>query len=437
MKREPGVARAADGIALAKVLWIGCALVLLAAGPAPAIQVQERIAAGDVNGPVAVRHLVLRGSNPEIGVHLATLARDRHQVRMTPVPAEERTKARVLARYHAERFPIHYERMQGVARVFGMDLDAGDIDPSGLFYNLQGEPRPGCSVTFYPPSTTAGGTGILSRNYDFTTGTLDGRAPPPGRLGATSRPYVLELHPDQGHASIAIVAYDLVGGVLDGINDAGLAVALLADDESAERFPRADGPPVFEVGLYELNLPRFLLDNAADCDEAAALLLSSKHYVSYIPVHYLVADRHGRSFVFETSLADGREHVIEGDGAPQVVTNHPLHRYGKDRELPEPPAGSPESSYGRYRELCARTAPGTAPHTIESIKAAHAAVSVRGPAAPAAGKAIHRTLWHALYFLDERRLSADFYLGEGEPSAQDKRETPMRRSGYLEFELTP
>ncbi len=128
----------------------------------------------------------------------------------------------------------------------------------------------------------------------------------------------------------------------------GLSVALLADDESAARYPRPEGPPAFEVGLYELNVPRFLLDNCADCDEAAALLLTSKRYVSYIPVHYLVADRHGRSFVFETSLPDGREHLMEGEGAPQVVTNHPLHRYAKEpscrRERPSRATGAIGSS---------------------------------------------------------------------------------------------
>jgi Acyl-coenzyme A:6-aminopenicillanic acid acyl-transferase len=415
-------------------LGIAIAIALLAASSASALEIQERIVAGDVESPVAVRHLVLRGSNAEIGAHLATLARDRHQVKMVAIPAAERLKPRLLARYHAERFPIHHARMLGVAGVFGLELDLGEIDPRGLFYNLSGELLPGCSVTYYPPATTAGGAGILSRNYDFTTGTLDGRSVPSGRLGATGRPYVLELHPDQGHASLAIVAYDLVGGVLDGINAEGLSVALLADDESAARYPRPEGPPAFEVGLYELNVPRFLLDNCADCDEAASLLLMSKRYVSYIPAHYLVADRHGRSFVFETSIPDGRDHLIEGEETPQVITNHPLHRYGKGTELP---AGAPESSYGRYRELCARTAAGTGPHTIESIKAAHAAVAVRGPGPQASGMAAHRTLWHALYFLDERRLSVDFYLGEAPAAAGKTGGAPSRRSGYLEFELAP
>ncbi len=133
-----------------------------------------------VESPVAVRHLVLRGSNAEIGAHLATLARDRHQVKMVAIPAAERLKPRLLARYHAERFPVHHARMLG--RGGGLrprPRSRRDRPARGL---LQPERRapPGCSVTYYPPATTAGGAGILSRNYDFTTGTLDGRSVPSG-----------------------------------------------------------------------------------------------------------------------------------------------------------------------------------------------------------------------------------------------------------------
>ena len=88
-----------------------------------------------------------------------------------------------------------------------------------------------CTVAYYPPPLTACGTGVLSRNYDFTTGTFRGQKPPLGQLAATARPYVLELHPDSGYATLALVSYNLLGSVLDGINSEGLAVALLADDE--------------------------------------------------------------------------------------------------------------------------------------------------------------------------------------------------------------
>ena len=46
------------------------------------------------------------------------------------------------------------------------------------------------------------------------------------------------MHPDRGYASLAVYSYDLLSGVLDGINSEGLTVALLADDELIEKFGR-------------------------------------------------------------------------------------------------------------------------------------------------------------------------------------------------------
>ena len=43
---------------------------------------------------------------------------------------------------------------------------------------------------------------------------------------ACSRPYVVELYPDSGYATLAVVCFDLMG-VVDGINSEGLTIALL------------------------------------------------------------------------------------------------------------------------------------------------------------------------------------------------------------------
>src|SRR5206468_9224031 len=106
---------------------------------------------------------------------------------------------------------------------------------------------------------TATGTGVVSRNYDFTTGTLEGKRPAKGELAATARPYVVEIYPDRGYASLAVYSYDLLSGVLDGVNSEGLTVALLADDETVEKYSME--PAGFDAaGLGEVQTLRMLLD---------------------------------------------------------------------------------------------------------------------------------------------------------------------------------
>jgi hypothetical protein len=46
----------------------------------------------------------------------------------------------------------------------------------------------------------------------------------------------------------------------------------------------------------------------------------------------------------------------------------------------------------------------------------------------------HRTLWHALYSLDKRRASIDFYLRD-EPDPDRPGKTRIVRSGYIDFDL--
>ena len=76
---------------------------------------------------------------------------------------------------------------------------------------------------------------------------------------------------------------------MDGINEAGLTVALLADNETPE--PEPTGTP--QVGLSEQQVVRYLLDTCATVDEAKDALLLAKHYYFFTPCHFVVADRSG------------------------------------------------------------------------------------------------------------------------------------------------
>lgn len=389
------------------------------------LEFHEEVVAGGPEAFMEVRHLVLRGGNPAIGARLAALARERHQLAHIVTPHAWRNRLR--REYLAGHYPQHYARMRGVADHFGRSLDNDRIDASQLLYQLG---VPGCTAVFYPPACTRPRRGLLSRNFDFTTATVlrrncGGRQPP-----SVSRPYIVEMYPDQGYPSLYLCCFDLLGGVVDGINSRGLAVATLADDELP--FFAAPDPAWNQgVGLHELLIMRYLLDNCADTTEAGAALLSLKHYYSISPLHYLVADARGRSFVWERSAGGNRDFLYAGNGRPQVVSNFLFHRHRPDRPLPRPDDDK-GFMYSRYRTMQEILHRHKGAFTTTAVKAAAAAVQFTAPAVP--GQAAVRTLWHSLYDTRKRRLEIDFYLGERR-SGTVGGAPEIRRSGYLSFSL--
>src|SRR5262245_59482648 len=336
-------------VGLIAALLIAVPLVGLSRDPPSAktaIQ-QDRVVAGGPKEFQEVRHLVLKGTNYEIGQALAVIGQERFQLK--PTPAGDGLRVRAQRKYLEKNYPILYDRMRGVAAAFGQRLTDDAWDLSGLTYLLK--LQAGCSVMHFPPAVTADGRGIVSRDYDFTTGTIDGRVPPDGELPCTARPYVIEMRPERGYASLSLCSYDLLSGVLDGINSEGLTVALLADDELASKFkmePAMDSG----VGLGVQQVLRMLLDTCANVDEAKEALLTTKQFYEFIPCHYLVADRHGRAFVWEYSQAHNKEHIIENPGRPLVTTNFSLHRH-MDGNGP-PSAAQAKNICPRYCLVCKR-----------------------------------------------------------------------------------
>ena len=181
-----------------------------------------------------------------------------------------------------------------------------------------------------------------------------GLAPDAEQPPMLSRPYVIETYPDDGHAALAVAGLDL-SGCFDGVNDAGLAVALFADDESDNLRPTLQ----VQAGLHELQLPRFLLDTCTTVDEAIEALYGAKQYDNFITCHYLVADSAGDAFVWERDTHN-REHVIRAIDTPMCVTNYLLHRHPGVDALP---ADRPDANmYQRAQILDSRTRTGPLSH---------------------------------------------------------------------------
>lgn len=401
---------------------------------------------------VTVRHLTLRGTNREIGRKLTELVAQRYGKCASDFEADP-LFAMARRTYLQRNYPIQWERACGAADEFGLDPDDDRYDVTALMYNVDlATVTPGCSVVYYPPSCMVHGGGFLSRNYDFSIGTINEVMHTPLPVGDTrlrvpvmAEPYVMEWYPqDGGYSSLAIHAFDILSGTLDGINSTGLVVSILADEEAIGQLgaglevhpgsPRA-------TGLHELQVMRLLLDTCATAGEAKEQLLTIKQYYAFVPCHYIVADRAGNSFIYENSTGRNVQHVIDGNDQPQIVTNFQVHKHPTLDQMPKGGLSLETNAFWRYRTLADRIDGRKGAFTTEDLKINNASVNISrmldvmrsdpGSLSIAANLQA-RTLWHSLYDQDHRTVETSFYLGEETWPDGTRHE---RRSDYIAFGL--
>lgn len=365
-----------------------------------------------------IRHLILKGSNYEIGRKLGELARERHFIEKTP--AEDRLRTRCQRIYLENNYPIFFERMRGIAHAYNVDDKADFID-----FSLLGEVSlgTGCSAVYYPPGRTKSGHGIVSRNLDFYV---------PGIIPALSKPYIIEMYPDQGYPSISIFSFQLLGESLEGINSEGLTVIHLADEESPLKYPME---PTYRnaVGLNELKSVQLLLDTCADVEEAKAALMTNKHFYMLQPTHLLIADKWGNSLVWEYSHAHNQEFMIDGKDEPQIITNFLLHRYESIKVIPKP-SDEAVCPYNRYRVLHKAIKEHHEKFSMDFIKETNALVFIENSSYISSPEIPIRTLFHSIYDIENRSLEVSFYLNDTvrQDAIEEKEST---RSSYYQFFL--
>lgn len=412
------------------------------------MRADERVFFDEVDSFMTLRHVKLHGTNVEIGQWLGQLAIERYGKSPEQFAANSLyAKARRL--YFQRNYPIHWERVRGVAVAFGLDPEDDRYDFTGLPHLTElPVPPVGCSAIYYPPATTASGHGYLSRNFDFFVGSMADVMQVPlspvvkEQLSPVmSEPYLMEWYPeDGGYASLAIHAFDTLAGTLDGINSAGLVVSILADNEAFNELGPKLEPhpwPMQVIGLHELAVMRLLLDTCATVSEAKEALLTIKQHYRFIPCHYIVADRSGQSFIYENSTGRNVQHVIAGNGQPQVVTNFQLYKHPIPESMPSGKLTLESESFWRYRLLADRIVNHHDGFTAEEMKANNACVNVMevikttSPDDPLR-EVPGRTVWHSLYDQHADTLEVSFYLGEEAHADGTRKE---HRSEYLKFSL--
>jgi hypothetical protein len=395
------------------------------------VEFNETVILGKDRGFMTVRYLVMRGPNFEIGRKLGEIAMERYGLNRDSIFSADPLVTRARRNYFVLNYPVMLERSRGAAYALGVNPVDDDYDPTQLPYNLSMPstfPPAECSVVYYPPQTTASGHGLLSRNYDFPKGSLADflGIQVPADVKREMRPmmaepYTIEIYPeDGGYASLCLTCFDLLSGVLDGVNSQGLAVCVNGDEVA---MARGCEPNTRGVGLNELQAMRLLLDTCSTAEDAKETLLANKHFYSFIPCHYLVADRHGKAFVYEHSHGRNTEHFIEAADRPLILTNHPLYVYQSIADFPDRtgPIEAGTTSFERYMKLVDLITDAQPPYNFDVIKGINSAVSVSQVVSwvaedqreqYASSPGLARTLWHSIYDCDARSLDVKFYVGE-------------------------
>ena len=158
----------------------------------------------------------------------------------------------------------------------------------------------------------------------------------------------------------------------------------------------------------------------------------TKQYYEAIPAHYIIADRHGNSFVWEFAHTRNREYIIENPGKPLVITNFSLHRHMDGKKPPSPEAV--KKICPRYCKLCEKIDGNSEKLTLDFIKATHKLVDDTRTPPKSSPRVAGRTLWHAIYVPEDRTMQISFYLRD-EPNPDDPARTRIIRSEYLDFAL--
>jgi hypothetical protein len=155
------------------ILWVIAGVVFFLSmtvlpSVAQKLEYEETVVAGSPEKFAEIRHVVLKGSNFGIGKKIGEIAK-RDGVVMNA--SENYVLNRTKREYMVRNYPVHYDRMRGLAAAYGLDIKDDSFDFSVLFQPQFQPPTegPGCSVIFYPASVTENGHNILSRNYDFIT----------------------------------------------------------------------------------------------------------------------------------------------------------------------------------------------------------------------------------------------------------------------------
>ena len=296
-----------------------------------------------------IRHLVLRGSNRDIGRTLAEIARRDLGVSKLAKYADS-TYGEARRIYLKDNFAALYERSLGVADAFGLAEDDTNFDTTTLPYDLGSL---ACSSVCYPPNTTANGHTLLSRNMEWytvsalelLTGKKDPQAPVMGKHG-----FIAEFYPHGGYASMQTTFMEFLNFPFDGINEHGLSATALVDQQGrGEPIPGVGG---HDAGLSTMHVISLLMAQCKTVREAKLMILRQRIFFPVEALHWVISDPTGASTIFEADSRTGEYVFVDGnEGKPQVCTNHAVHLYPTPASFPQTDPKANYNTFNRFRTL--------------------------------------------------------------------------------------
>ncbi|GAB2448470.1 C45 family autoproteolytic acyltransferase/hydolase [Nocardia tengchongensis] len=386
---------------------------------------------------LSVRTVTARGGDEEIGADLARLGRTDFGARIAPYsdPIYAQARRTYLERNH----PALAARARGVAAAFGMPADGDEFDTTAVGYDVPGGPA--CSAVWFPPALTTTGRPLFGRNMDWYTLPLSattGMRPGPDEHPSCSRTVLVTTVGESGRAVAQLGCHDLVNPGYDGVNDAGLMMALLVD-HTAPGNPGTSGAGFLDHGLSSMQLIGYVLDQATTVAEAKRSLLTQHIFVPVAESqHWLIADAQGAATVFEIDRASRQYRFTDAPAdAPFIITNHALHTYPTMDTFPAVDPSREHDSFVRYRMLSEAIGAHRglwSPADIDALLDVVLCAFTDDAAAGVSGGVPERTLWNYLADPVARTYRFRFHqcdLGP-EPGTNHMR---VQRTDHLEWSL--
>jgi len=303
------------------------------------------------------RHLIIEGTDEEIGYDLACLAKSDYGVK--PYPYVDPLYGAARNAYFETSWPHLAARAKGARRAYGLPADDTQYDTSSLpydFYGVKSEVDTSqltcCSGCILPKEKSADGKGVfVGRNYDMYTlplytGFLGGDQPE-GAFGYNERSFVTEIRPKVGYKSILIGGLDVMHPVGDGLNEKGLWYAIFSDPAGVVKVA---GPTAGEKisGITMIQLGPFLLQTCANVEEAKKKILESRVMMVGLGTHMIFGDKQGKGCIFEIDKISQAYCLTDRKvGEPLVITNHPVSTYTDPDKFPKWEEGAEHNTFNR------------------------------------------------------------------------------------------
>ena len=370
-------------------------------------------------------HIIIAGSDEEIGYELASLAKEKYDCTLekydNPIYGEARRE------FFKRNWPAMNERAKGVSRAYGLSEDDNEYDTTSLPYDVydcvRGESISfsACSGLVLPIEESDTKKGVYTaRNHDLfplpTWSTLFGKKGPEGAHGCEERANVIEFRPDKGYKSILVGGHDILTPFIDGINEKGLYFTTFADPNGVGEggAPMAGGRI---NGLSDVQLGAYLLSKCATVEDAKKEILTTRVMQVGMCIHMLIADRNGNATVFEIDkLSQAYVFTDRKPGEPLFCTNHPISTYTDASKFPAYSEEAEHNTYYRMNLLdktyAGMKAPFKKSDAEELVNVVHCAF-IDDKKAEAAF--MERTLINTNCDLSKPEITVRFYLGdEGE-----------------------